>query len=212
LANWLANFATLLTANPPLYGQTSGVAASVQASNDAWQAAYAKVTSPSTKTPDTVGAKNSQTVSTLAIVRPVAQQISLNAAVATSDKIAIGVNPRTSTPQPITPPSTYPALSIRGGAHLQLYVQYRDSAATPSVKSKPYGVQSVQFAFVTSATPITDVTLLTRRVALTKSPYLLQLDSADGGKQLYFAAQYLLKNGKTSGWSPIGNFTVPTGS
>ena len=95
----------------------------------------------------------------LAVCRPVAQSISLNAAVASSDKIAIGVNPRQSTPQPVTPPTTYPIMNLQAGAALQLYARYRDSAASPSVKSKPYGVQSVVISFVVSMTPVTDTAL-----------------------------------------------------
>lgn len=206
---WALNFSTLLTAAPATYGQTSGTAAAVASAYTAWHAAYLAVTSPSTKTANTVSAKNAAMVSLLATLRPVAQNVSLNPAVSSGSKISIGVNPRTSTPTPITPPTTYPIVTIQAGANLQLYVRYRDSAASPSVKSKPYGVQSVQLAYLVSATPITDHTLLTNVIALTKSPFLLTF--AAGG-QCYLAARYLLKNGGYSGYGPIVSFTVPTAS
>lgn len=206
---WFNNFQTLLTANPALYGQTSGTATAVAGQYASWHAAFLLVTSPGTKTPNAVSAKNTAFVNAQATVRPVAQNISLSPAVASANKIAIGVNPRTSTPTPITPPTTYPIVSIQAGANLQLYVRYRDSAASPSVKSKPYGVQSVQLYYLVSATPITDPTLLTKVATLTKSPFLL---SFAAGGQCYLAGQYLLKNGKTSGFGPIVSFTVPTSS
>jgi hypothetical protein len=207
LNNWLANFSTLLTSNPTLYGQSSGTAAIVATAVGSWTTAYALVTSPSTKTADSVAGKDNAKVIVLGIVRPVAVNISLNPAVATSDKVAIGVNPRTAVPSPITPPTTYPILSIQAGAALQLYVRYRDSAASVSVKSKPYGVGSVQLAYLVSATAVTDPSLLTQRATLTKSPFLLQFSA---GGQCYLAAHYLLRNGQTSGWGPIVSFTVPT--
>jgi hypothetical protein len=148
----------------------------------------------------------------LAVLRPVAQNISLSPAVESGDKVAIGVNPRTSTPQPVTAPTTYPVLTIQAGAAWQLYVRYRDSAASPSVKSKPYGVQSVALVYLVSATPITDPTMLTSRINATKSPILLQFDASAGGKQCYLAAQYLCRNGKVSGFGPIVSFTVPQAS
>lgn len=92
-AAWLDNFSALLTAAPATYGQTSGVAAAVAAVTATWDAAYALVTSPSTKTKDTVQAKNVARINALAEVKPVAQQISLNQGVLASDKVAIGVNP-----------------------------------------------------------------------------------------------------------------------
>lgn len=204
--SWASNFSTLLTAAPATYGQTSGTASAVATAYAAWHAAYLLVLSPSTKTASTVSAKDSQRVSLLATLRPVAQNISLNPAVSSGSKIAIGVNPRTSTPTPITPPTTYPILTIQAGANLQLYVRYRDSAASPSVKSKPYGVQSVQIAFAVSATAVTDPTLLPTTIAATKSPVVLTFDA---GGQCYLAGRYLLRNGQYSDWGPIVNFTVP---
>ena len=206
LNSWFANFSTLLTANPTLYGQSSGTAATVAGVVATWTAAYALVTSPSSKTADTVAAKDTARFNALAVCRPVGVNISLNPAVATSDKVAIGVNPRTATPTPNTPPTTYPILTIQAGAALQLYVRYRDSAASVSVKSKPQGVGSVQLRYLISATPITDPALLTQAATLTKSPFLLQF--AAGG-QCYLAAFYLLRNGKASGIGPIVSFTVP---
>lgn len=206
---WALNFSSLLTAAPATYGQTAGTAVAVAAAYAAWHTAFLVVTSPLTKTAAAVAAKDAQRVTLMASVRPVAQAISLNPAVSSGSKISIGVNPRTSTPTPITPPSTYPIVTIQAGANLQLYVRYRDSAASPSVKSKPYGVQSVQLAYLISAAPITDPLLLTTVVALTKSPFLLTFP---GGGQCYLAGRYLLRNGKYSGFGPIVSFTVPVSS
>ena len=212
LAAWLANFSSLLTASPVTYGQSSAVAVSVAAANSAYQAAYTLVTSPSTKTANTVASKNSAKVSTLAIVRPIAQQISLAAGVLTSDKIAIGVNPRTSVPTPITPPTTVPALTLRGAGPLQVIVYYRDSAASTSVKSKPYGVQFVNLYYETSATPITVPQPSANLIQLTKSPYTITFPGSAGGLQVYIWAQYVLKNGKLSSFSPVSSWTVPLAS
>lgn len=209
LAAWATNFSTLLTAAPATYGQTSGTAAAVAAVVATFIADYSAVTSPSTRTPAAVQAKDTAKVNMLATVRPVAVNISLNPAVLTSDKIAIGVNPRTSSPTPITPPTTYPIITIQGGANLQLYVRYRDSAASVSVKSKPYGVASVHLAYKVSATPITDPAMLDQTAVLTKSPFLLNFSA---GGQCYLAGYYVMKNGKTAAPGPIVSFTVPTAS
>ena len=209
-ATWAANFSTLLTASPTSYGQSSGTASAVATANAGWQAAYALVMSPATKTKASVQAKNVARVSALAVIRPVAVDISLNAGVTAANKQAIGVNPRTSTPGPITPPTTYPVLTIQAGAASQLYVRYRDSAASPSVKSKPYGVSHVELHYLVSASAITDPTLLTQIAALTKSPALIQFGAlVSGTQQAYLAGRYLLANGKYSGFGPIVSFTVP---
>jgi hypothetical protein len=206
--SWLDNFSALLTASPSTYGQTSGVAAAVAAVTATWDAAYALVTSPSTKTKDTVQAKNVARIDALATVKPVAQQISLNQGVLASDKVAIGVNPRTSTPVPVTAPTTYPLLTLVSNIALQVIIRYRDELASPSVKSKPYGVVQVQLFASTSATPITDPTLLQFLGVRTKSPTTVTWASSASGLRAYYAARWVTRTGLVGPWSPIVNGIV----
>ena len=209
LNSWLANFSSLLSASPATYGQTSGTAASVASAVAAWSTAYSLVTSPTTKTAATVSAKNTAKVRVLATVRPIAQNISLNAGVASSDKIAIGVNPRTSTPSPITPPTSNPVLVVQSAAQQSIILRYRDSAASVSVKAKPYGVKQCRIVGGPSATAVTDPTTLPFLVQATKSPVQVTTGSAAVGTQFYFAAQWVTQTGGVSPWSPIINFTIP---
>lgn len=210
LANWSANFSTLITASPATYGLTSGDAAAIAAVQAAWAAAYALVTSPTTKTATTVQAKNAARVSLLDTERPYAVNISLNAGVSTGNKIALGLNPRTTTPTPITTPTTYPALTIVSALPLQHVVRYRDQMASPSVKSKPYGVVQIQIFATASATVITDPGLLKFRQATTKSPFLQTWETADVGKPAYYAARWVTRTGLVGPWSPIVSFVVAT--
>ena len=110
---WADNFQTLIAANPALYGLMTADAVIITAAYASWHAAYLLVTSPSTKTAMTVSDKNTARVTMLGIIRPYATNISLNAGVASGDKTALGVNPRTSTPSPITPPTTNPVLYLQ---------------------------------------------------------------------------------------------------
>ena len=205
---WANNFQTLIAANPALYGLMAADAVIITAAYDTWNAAYLLVTSPSTKTAMTVSAKNTARVTMLAILRPYAINISLNAGVASGDKTALGVNPRTSTPSPITPPTTNPVLYLQSAQYLSAYVRYRDSAATPSVKAKPYGVVQIQIFAKSAAAPITDPATLPLLTTATKSPVVLNLAGQTVGQQLYLAARWVLKTGGFSPWSPIINFTV----
>lgn len=206
---WLNNFSTLLTATPMAYGLTSANATAVAATTADWNAAYALVTSPATKTAATVSAKDTQRVTSLALTRPFAIQISLNAGVSSSDKTAIGVNPRTSVPVPVTAPTTYPALTVASMLHQVWNMTYRDSLASPSVKAKPYGVVQIQIFGETSSTPITDQNDLPLKTQTTKSPFQLPWASGDVGKTGYVAARYVTRSGLVGPWSPIITATVP---
>ena len=206
--SWLLNFSTLLTANPMSFGQTSGVAASVAMAYSDWYAAYTLSQPGPTRTAATVAAKNTARIAAQSTVRPVAQQISLNPGVSSGNKIAIGVNPRTSTPAPITAPGTNPILSITAALPLQHIIRYRDSTASPSVKSKPYGVQQIQLSGETSSTPITDPTTLPLLQLTTKSPFSQSWPSGVAGVRAYYAARWVTAKGLVGPWSPIASFIV----
>ena len=210
--NWLTNFSTLISASPATYGLVAGDATAIATAVAAWTAAYALVTSPSTKTAQAVSDKNTQKVIVLAIVRPYAQQISLNAGVSSANKIAVGVNPRTSTPSPITPPDTTPVLTVQSAANLSIILRYRDSAASVSVKGKPYGVKSCQVFCLVSSVAVVDPELMFLKATATKSPLQVTFNPGDVGKQAYFAARWATQKGEYSPWSPIINFTVPAGA
>lgn len=211
MLNWAQNFSTLISAAPGTYGLVAADALNIAAAVSTFASAYALVTSPTTKTAAAVSAKNTAKVTMLATVRPYAQMVALNAGVASADKIALGLNPRTSTPSPVTAPTTAPVLSFQGAGNLSLIVRYRDSAASVSVKAKPFGVISCEIYGTASATVVTDPTTMLHLVSATKSPLTLTREPADAGKQLYLAARWKTRTGLYSPWSAIVNFTVPAG-
>jgi hypothetical protein len=199
---WVANFSALITASPATYGLVAGDATAIAAQNTALAADYALITSPATKTAQTVSAFNTQKINALAICRPYAQAISLNAGVSSSSKIAVGVNPRTSTPVPITAPTTNPILTAQSASTAGIICRYRDSVASPSVKSKPYGAIGTLIFAKASATAITDPTLLNYEGTQTKSPFTLSMP-ATAGMTIYIAARWVTKKGLVGPWSPI---------
>lgn len=207
-ANWLSNFSTLLTASPALYGLTALDAANVAGVEAAFAAAYALVTSPATRTPDAVQAKNVARINAQGVVRPLAVQISLNAGVLASDKVAVGVNPRTSVSSPITAPTSNPQLFLQSASNLSAILRYRDSAASVSVKSKPYGVLAVEVRSIVAATVITDPNLMFPRVLATKSPFVITFNPGDAGKICTLIGRYVVRSGGVSPWSPVVSFTV----
>jgi hypothetical protein len=208
LIAWAENFATLAVASPATYGLATGDAATINAAYTALNAAYALITSPSTKTAATVSAFNTEKVMALATFRPYAQTISLNAGVSSSNKTAIGVNPRTSVPTPISAPTTSPVLTAVSTSTAGTILRYRDATASPSVKSKPYGVTGIQMYAMASAVPVTDPTTLPYILTWTKSPETLYLGSADAGKTVYFAARWITRKGLHGPWSSIINYVV----
>lgn len=210
--NWFNNFSTLITAAPATYGLAPSDAVIIASQFSAWHAAYLLVVSHSTRTAMTVSAKNTARVNALAVIRPYGRTISNNAGVTSANKIALGLNPQTSTPTPITAPTTNPTLTVQSASNLAIILRYRDSMASPSVKSKPYGAKSCEIYCTVSATPITDPTLLFFKVSATKSPLTITFGSGDVGKQAYMVARWKTQTGLFGPWGSIINFTVPAAS
>lgn len=208
LANWADNFNTLLTASPSTYGLVAGDATAVDAVVVPFITAYSAAINPGTRTPVTISAKDDAKILMLATVRPYAINVSLNQGVITSDKIDLGVNPRTSTPTPITAPTTNPIISIVNATPLQHVLRYRDETASPTVKAKPYGVTQLYLYGTASATPITDPAVLLFLGSRTKSPALIEWQAGDVGKTAYYAARWATRTGEIGPWSPIVSFTV----
>lgn len=211
LANWADNFSDLITATPGVYGLMTADAVAIAAVVTPFLSAYSDAINPSTRTPVTVQAKDDARTDMLATVRPYAINVSLNAGVLTSDKIALGVNPRTSTPTPINTPSTNPVISIVAAYPLQHVIRFRDETSSPSVKAKPYGVTQIQIFAAVSATPITDPGELALKQIGTKSPALIPWDADDAGKLAYYAARWQTRTGLVGPWSTISAFTVANG-
>ena len=209
---WLNNFASLTTATPAAYGLSVGDAATIAAQVAAWTAAYTPILSPATKTATAVAAKVTARVTVAGQVRTWAQGVANNPGVSSSDKVALGLNPRTTPPSPITAPASNPVLMIQSASSLAVILRYRDAAASPSVKAKPFGVIRLEIRFMTSVSAITDPTDLVEVLSATKSPAVVQFDPSSAGKQAYFAARWATRTGLFSPWSPIISFTVPIGT
>ena len=205
---WFLNFSTLISASPALYGLTPGDAVAIAALYSAWHAAYLPVTSATTKTAATVAAKNGAYASVLPQVRQYSQQITNNAGVTSANKISLGLNPKTSTPSPITPPASTPVLSVQSAVAGAITLRYRDSASGPSVKAKPYGVTQCRICGMVSATAVVDPLVLPVLAVATKSPFLLNTAGLAKGSTIYLAAYWMTRKGLTSGPSPIISTTV----
>jgi hypothetical protein len=76
--------------------------------------------------------------------------------VTTANKIALGPQRHDLDPRTHHRAHHQPAvLTLQSAANLSAYLRYRDSAASVSVKAKPYGVTACQVFGMTSAAPIT---------------------------------------------------------
>jgi hypothetical protein len=198
LDDWSANFATLITGDPGLYGLDALAAAAIQDAYDVYHAAYLLGGSinrvpvnPSTRTPVTVAAKDAAKVAGRTLWRTYAAQIRLNPGVTNEDKIALGLNLPNNSPSNIPAPTSWPILQV---------MKYQDSTLGFG-KAKAPGALYAQLVATPSAMVITSPDDQPIPFLLTKVPTQIVFDSGAAGKVAYMWARWVTRRGLVGPWS-----------
>ena len=215
LAEWASNFATLITAAPTTYQLTAGDAASIQADNDTFQAAYTAAVEPSTRTHTTVAAKDNARTAMLITMRGYAIFIRNNQGISDEDKVALGLTIPDLTPSAIPVPDTSPVLSIEAATPGQLTVKYADQT-TPLKKKKPFGAIGLEIWGDAPATGAASLANAKYLGTFTKSPLGLSTTDFVTGRTLSLWGRWITRASAKGGqqaqsgpWSNPASFVVP---
>lgn len=211
LAAWLLNFATLITAAPATFGLIAGDAVAITGVQTAFAAALVTATDPSTRTSATIAAKDAAKASALAVVRPYAVQISLDAGVSNENKVAVGVTVRSTTPTPIPAPVVAPVIALQSAIPLVQTLQIRPVGS--SSKAKPAGAISIEIARSVGTVAATDPAQLEIVGQYGKTPLTQNFQSGDVGKLVTYAARYRTRSGpggvsQAGPWSAVVTFAI----
>jgi hypothetical protein len=200
LDTWAQNFAATITANPGAYGLAASDATTITAAYTSYHSAYILLTSPATKTPSNVAAKDIAKASSLITFRTYAQIIQNNAGVTNSAKSAAGLTVRSTARTPIPAPTTTPVLNFVSGQPGVANLGYAD-AASPTTKAKPFGAIQVEIWY---DVPATGSPVLDNAVFLgleTKSPFQFPTPDGAKGKTIGIWARWTTRRGLTGPWS-----------
>lgn len=192
-ALWAANFSTLLTANPALYGLEAADATAVETANVVFQTAYPIAIDPDTRTVPTVAAKDVARASLEAVVRPLAVRISRNASVTDEAKAGIGVTVRTLVPTPIPVPTEQPSIALVSATSLNQTLSY--AVALNTGKAKPFGAVGMEVYRAVGVAPTIDPRVATYMGAVTKSPFRQVFEAEDQGKYCTYFCRYVTASG-----------------
>lgn len=200
LDTWALNFATVITANPAAYGLLAADATIITNAQVAYHAAYILLTSPSTKTPSNVAAKDIQKASSLITFRTYAQLIQSNTAVTNSNKAAAGLTVRSTARTPIPAPTTNPVLTLASQQVGVANIGYAD-AASPTTKAKPFGAIQLEIWVDVPATGSPSLANATFIGLETKSPISFETPSGGVGKTIGIWSRWTTRRGLVGPWS-----------
>jgi hypothetical protein len=204
---WQDNFTTKVVAAPATYGLTTAYANSLQTYSTSWGTAYTAAVTPSTRTSVTIATKDSTKATLKAFIRVGARIVQATPSVSNADKTALGLPIQSITPSPVPVPSTNPTLELSNVGPHRHRIRYADQS-TPLSSRKPNGVSQMILHYKVSATPITAVADLTHCLPVTRTPMEIEFDSADVGKQVYYAGNWTNRKGQEGPMSSIYNLTV----
>lgn len=204
---WMLNFTDLLTLAPTTYGLTAPDAVACAAAYNTLAASYALSSNPLTRTPATVAQTQADDANAQAVIRPYAARISRNASVSALDKTAIGVTVPSTTPTPIPPPLTFPAISLASAQPLTHNLRYYDTS-TPTVKAKPGGAIGIELWRAIGVVPAVDPAQAEAYGTFTKSPLVSSFLAGDVGKHCTYFARWVTRSGP-GGRASVGPWSAP---
>lgn len=196
LSLWTANFATLTTADPAIYGLTAGQALQYATLDTIWQNALAAASDPSTRTAPAVAAKDAAKANVKAYSRQLGAVVQAYPSI-TPDLIGdLGLTVRSTGRTPVPPPLTYPLVSILSSAGHAAILALADQN-TPNARRRPMGVIGAQVFVSFSTTPPTGVDQMTFLGIQTRYPQNWDAGTSNIGKMAWYVARWINRRGET---------------
>ena len=203
---WQSNFVTYANANLAALGLTAADMAPITANQTTWATAFPAHVAAVNAAKAAKQTKDEARAAYVAVIRPLVRRLQASPQVSDAERAALGITVRQE-PSPIGPPTTSPICTIECGARLQQTLRFVDSA-TPTRKAKPQGAIGVEiWNKVGTAPPAGEADL--RFVAVdTNSPYVMNFDSADGGKTNYVWMRWVSPTGERGPWGEQAQATI----
>lgn len=208
--DWLANFSSLISADPNRYGVTTADATVIANHNTTYEAAYVPVQSAETRTPALVQQKDAVKASAIASCRVYAMLIKNNNGVTNQDKSALGIHINDTTRTPIPAPDTAPLLMITAAFSGGHQIRYADEN-TPASRKKPAGAIQIQINRTVDTGANPDVSQSAMVGLYTKQPVEIDQDPVDAGKTATYFARWVTRTGLFGPWSLPVAMTIAFG-
>lgn len=207
---WLQNFVVYANAHLADLGIPLNDLIPVIDAHEAWKTAYAAHLAAQAAAQSATQGKEAARAAAEAAVRALVRRFQASPAVSDAERAALGITVPDATPSPVGPPASPPVVKVEAVARLRHVIHFAD-AATPTKKAKPPGVSGaeiwVKLAPVADPVP-TDPKALTFVALDTRTPYTLDFDAADGGKNAHYMLRWVNTKGEKGPWSETATATV----
>jgi len=209
-AAWMDNFDTYANAHLADLGLLPADGLALANGNNDWKAMLAAHVSAAAAAQSARQAKDASRASLEGLVRQMVRALQASSAVDDSERAALGITVPDTTPTPIGPIGTVPVARLESPTRLRHIIHFADSA-TPTSKAKPPGAMGAEIWIsllpVGQPTP-TDPASFTLVALDTRTPYTLDFQAAEGGKNAHYLLRWVSTKGDKGPWSETASATV----
>lgn len=207
LKEFALNFVSTITGAETSFGLVAGDTTALDAAADAFVAAHN--TNSTAQNASRVARQNKDIAATALrdALRSAARRV--QAAPATSDahRVALGLTVRDETPTRVAPPSSQPSVFVNTANRLQHVISFND-ANTPTSRAKPLGVLGCEIHRKIGGTAPLSLAECEFVAMDTKTPYIAEYGSAQGGVLVHYIARWVNRNGEAGPISDVVSATV----
>ena len=207
--NWQSNFVIYANANLAALGLVAGDMTPVTTAQSAWGSNYGKHLTAATAALAARQLKDDSRTAYVNAIRPLVRKLQASSAVDNSEREALGITVRDTTGTPSGPPTSRPLVKIEC-SRLRHVIDFMD-VNTPTRKAKPPGVSGAEIwvkLLPVGQAPPSDPHDLDFVALDTKTPYTLDFDGADGGKNAHYMLRWMSTRSEPGPWSETVSVTV----
>lgn len=207
--SWQTNFVDYASANLAALGLVAADLTPVTNAQAAWKGSYPAHVTAAAAAQAARQLKDADRAAFVATIRPLVRRLQASPSVDDAERAALGITVA-APPGPIGPPTSNPVVTIECGRRLQHTINFTDSA-TPTKKAKPAGVLGAEIWVailpISSPTP-TDPDDFSFVSIDTRTPYVLDFDGTDGGKNAHYILRWVNPTGEKGPWSETATATI----
>lgn len=203
---WQANFTSYVSANEAALGLLPADVTPLTTAQTAWTPAYSGHTTAQAAAEAAREDKDDKRAAYEGAIRPLVRRLQASTTVTDTQRQAMGITVRDTTPTPVGPPTTRPVASIDTSERLRHVIEFTDEA-TPTSKAKPAGVMGCEIWVKIGTTPV-DPSELTFLAVDTRTPYTADFPGADGGAIAHYMLRWVSTRGDKGPWSATASATI----
>lgn len=203
---WVANFVTYANAHLVDLDLDAADMLPITTGQTAFNTAFAEQIAARTAAQGATQSKDDRRADLTAAVRPLVRRLQASPDVTDAEKAALGITVAAE-PSPIGPPTSAPTCVIECGSRLQHTLRFADET-TPNRKAKPAGVLGVEIWNKVGDEPPTGEAELRFVAVDTSSPFVVNFNSAEGGKTAFYWLRWVSPTGERGPWGEQSQATI----